>query len=336
MQTLWTKSPDEAVFCRRFSAAEKKILENVFSMTAQSSPFAEALHILSLASRGERLVRWHEDVPYFNTSAFVEIISGGAMMAVPRDDGYAFRLSYSPARLWALIKNQFRIARFVAHGASAVDDITISLALGLALQSYMLQLGAAARQLPGFLANPAAVPLRYRRLVQQIQAVQVKRTALSLAWTKLFPAGRGDAPPPGLPNFFWNEPPALAPAPQKAGADQKLWRGHPVCGGMITGKIVTDANDIPADGPLIFVFPYARPETTEVFGRAAGLIFAEGGALSHACTVARERNIPAATGFGPGMYDFAKRNAGAWLTLDGGAGVAELVESPKDEAAPNV
>jgi phosphoenolpyruvate synthase/pyruvate phosphate dikinase len=78
--------------------------------------------------------------------------------------------------------------------------------------------------------------------------------------------------------------------------------------------------------PLVLLFAQARPETVELFPFASGLVFAEGGALSHACTVAREMNIPAVTAVGIG---FLKQVEAAGegvvrVTIDGGTGRVAL------------
>jgi hypothetical protein len=46
-------------------------------------------------------------------------------------------------------------------------------------------------------------------------------------------------------------------------------------------------------------------------------LFAEGGVLSPACTVARERNIPSITGLGPGFFELIKASDKLWLNMDG-------------------
>jgi phosphohistidine swiveling domain-containing protein len=225
------------------------------------------------------------------------------------------------------MKGQWKITRFMNQRNLPDDKIAESLALGLCLQSLVMQLGSSAGRLAFWLAKPETTPSQFRRIVRQLQEVQVRRTGLSSAWNELFPkVHQAEAAPDNLPDFFWDAPPVVAPSKPvvSAGSDVK---GLPASGGQAVGRAVTDMKNIPADGsPLILVFRQARPETVELFGHAAGLIFAEGGVLSHACTVARERNIPAVTGVGTGFIDDLKSRAGAWVSIDGDTGMVKVVE----------
>lgn len=335
MPTLWIKFPEEAMFYRRFDAAEKKALEAVFSTADAASPWRRALRLLGLASRPGNLIFWHEDVPYFNGSLFVQLVSGGAITAVPEGAEYRFSTRTGLRDLWALLCAQWKTSVFLARAGDGDDKIAESLALGLGLQSLMLQLGKGIDHLAGWLAAPSTVPPRYKRLVRQIQAVQVRRTALSPAWKDVFPHWQqADDAPQGLPAFFWDAPSAAVALPQKSAGDD-AWPCTPVCGGQVVGRAVTDMKNRPAGGdPLILVFRQARPETTELFDNAAGLVFAEGGVLSHACTIARERNIPAVTGAGTAFYDYVQRNPGLWIALDGGASLIKVIRSDQGNEQP--
>ncbi len=79
MATLWMKFPDEAVFTEPFSEADKRVLENVFSQNSPSS-FLDALELIGIGRTHEQMIKWHEDLPYFNWSAFISLISGGTIL----------------------------------------------------------------------------------------------------------------------------------------------------------------------------------------------------------------------------------------------------------------
>jgi len=102
-----------------------------------------------------------------------------------------------------------------------------------------------------------------------------------------------------------------------------------VCPGIVEGELQwVDANgflNLSEDGaPSILCFARARPETTEHFSNASALIFAEGGALSHACSIARERGIPTVSGLGRtfagAIQAWRKAGVRVHVRLNGGTG----------------
>jgi pyruvate,water dikinase len=332
MPTLWLKFPDDMPFPAQPSPEQKQRLEDIFSTTEENSPWNQALRLLRLAPVAGRLIYWHLDAPYFNWSAMAKVISGGAISTVKTEHGaFAFHVSYAPRHLFALLASQWKIARFERRPPTE-DKIAESLALGLVLQSLLLRLGRDEKYLATWLAGSADIPPKYLATVKQIQAVQLQRTALSPAWQEIFPHRYGEAPQ-NLPAYFWDIPPFMA-APEKTAppAETGVWKGQSVCAGQVTGLAVvaTDKTDFAAlkaqhKAPLILVFSRARPETTELFGHAAALVFAEGGILSHACTVARERNIPAVTGLGDDFFKQIQSINISWLAVDGGSGTAKVI-----------
>lgn len=116
---------------------------------------------------------------------------------------------------------------------------------------------------------------------------------------------------------------------------EREYSGLPVCAGQVTGKAVivrSVKKFVPPDiGDFsVLVFPKARPETVEVFSHAAALLFAEGGALSHACTVAREQGIPCITGLGVEFFETLENltvQGSVFIALDGAAGTVRIVKS---------
>jgi phosphoenolpyruvate synthase/pyruvate phosphate dikinase len=328
MPILWLKFPDEALFYRQFDADEKKKLEDIFSTAGANSAWRKALVLLGVAPRQEKLICWHKDVPYFNWCAMVRIISGGAATLIPTETGaYRFQLDYTLPRLWRMLAFQWKVARFMQKSAGT-DKLAESLALGLALQSLILQLGSDASHMATWLAQPDKAPAKYRRVLRRLQEVQMLRTGLTPAWKEIFPdKPETAAEVQNLPDHFWDTPSENTQEKQSL-SQTGAWKGLPVCPGLVTGIAVTDMKNIPVtNNPLILVFRRARPETTELFHHAAALVFAEGGVLSHACTVARERNIPAVTGLGADFIDQLQSQEKIWLTVDGADGSVKITET---------
>ena len=349
MSTLWFRFPDEDLLFTRFRDTEKKQLEDIFLSTDENSPWNKALKLLKFSPTEEKMICWYCDVPYFNWSEMVRIISGGAIQSVKgKNNSYGFLVSYKMRALWKLLRCQWKIVRFLQRPGT--EDIAESIALGLVLQALIMRLGREERSLAVWLAGSAEVPKRYKKLVSQIQAVQMRRTHLSPVWKEFFP----ERPDNGsvqenLPDHFWDKPPSgavrrkLSPA-SKVGQ----WEGLSVCTGHVAGVVVPVAHnsavsEFPAlkekyAAPLILVFRYARPETTEVFEHADALLFAEGGILSHACTVAREKNIPAVTALGGDFFSqvskAVQKNRTVWLSVEGGTGMVEMISSPQGNVIP--
>jgi phosphohistidine swiveling domain-containing protein len=346
MASLWVRFPEEIVFARRFSEADRRRLEKIFAAEDPGSPWRRALALLSLKQEepASALIAWRNDAPYFNWSEMVRTVSGGAMQAVKREEGgsgYGFRVNYSPAALWRLVKSSWTMTRFRTRPDAGGDAVAESVALGLVLQALVMRLGAQGGRLGEFLADPLSAPKQYRALLKQIQEVQMRRTELSPVWAEMFPAGgEVSASAAALPEFFWDDEKniAVAPLPQLETLQetQAEWKGRAVCAGAVTGVAVFAGRGMTQEKleelharyqePLVLLFAQARPETVELFPFASGLVFAEGGALSHACTVAREMNIPAVTAVGIG---FLKQLEAAGeglvrLTLDGATGRVAL------------
>lgn len=337
------KFPDEAVFCGAFSDEEKRKLIQVFCVSDSGSDWRRALILLGLKSREPTadLIKFYKDAPYFNWSCLLSVISGGALQAVGTDsDGYSVTMDYRPLALLRFISSQWKIARFLHRLPENEDNkIAYSLALGLALQSLVMRLGSSnAQNIASWLATPEDAPAKHKKTLAQIQAVQMRRTIISSVWKDLFPdlAGKNTTSAT-LPEYFWDDmaPPAPGLLPQEETPARHIWKGLPVCQGKRKGlALVVTRETTPQsfaeirktqEAPLILVFRQARPETTEFFEYAAALIFAEGGALSHACTVARARSIPSVTGLGQGFYAFVCNNPPVWLEIDGSAGTVKIL-----------
>ena len=249
------------------------------------------------------------------------------------------------------------------------EKLLESTALGLALQAIMLRLPKhEPRDLAQWLAAPDGAPPKLQQTIRQMQGIQKRRTQLSPAWFELFPKREGeepqgpawfwDTPPSPLPlgeegarrrregegtpssgspivTEYPHLPTPAARAPSSPkGEERNEWQGLPVCAGRVTGRafMVRRLKDFTppdfSDFPVL-VFPKAKPETTEVFSHASALLFAEGGALSHACTIAREQGIPCITGLGLdflAQLEDACAQTTVFLTIDGEAGLVQLVK----------
>jgi len=231
--------------------------------------------------------------------------------------------------------------RLAERAAPDADEITESLALGLALQTLLMRLDAkTAARMPQYLAAPDTAPALHRKTFAWIQALQLRRTALSPAWHALF-ADTQIADQPRKPKpFYWGDPapavsqaapaPAESPFPPAPAAQTNIFKGLPVCAGRVeaAAEVVTRLADIPAprsDKP-VYVFRYARPETTVYFPQAGAVVFAEGGVLSHACVVARDMGIPCVTGVGEEFYArVSSAGTGLRLAADGSNGDVKII-----------
>lgn len=331
---LWMKFPDEGLLSVAFGSEERARFERLFECAVPDSAWQSALIQLHFPTTRPttQMIRWHQNCPYFNWTCMIETCAqGAATLKRQSDSRFLCQATPTLSGIWALIKAQWRISKFLQKSDQSADPIAQSLALGIALQFFVLQLGSAVPQMGAWLAGSLPVPQRYRRTIQTIQNLQLRRTSLSEAWHKILPASATPQDFSALPDFFWDDvPPAeTSPAPVLSPplSEQNGWKGLSVCAGAVTGLavIATSARDIPklealkaaTNAPLILVFRNARPETTEIFHLASAVLFAEGGILSHAATIAREMNLPAITGLGPAFFAIIKENdAALWLNVD--------------------
>lgn len=340
MATLWMKAPDDVLLFLSFTGEEQKRLETIFSADDKKSPWRSAVKALGLKTPPlQKLIYWHHDAPYFNATAMTGVTSNGGVQVVPRPDGkYAFQLK--PLRLFALLVSQWKVARFLQRHLgreyplppSPDERLVEGLALGIALQSVLMRLDKnATAHMAEWLASPEKIPRLYRKTFAQIQAIQLRRTSLSPVWRELFPARpENEESRQPLPDYFWDAPENTverAAIPKKEAG----WKGMGIYGGEVSGRVVvvtsmSIAREVLAQerGAVILVFRRARPETTELFSFAKGVLFAEGGALSHACTVAREQNMPCITGLGADFFEQIAQSGDVWIFMDGATGVVEI------------
>lgn len=286
MEFDWQPFPQETLAA---GMADVEKLQAVFCH-APDAPWTQALEAIGLVDVDMPLVRENANQAEFNMDALRHVLSGGAGMP-PR--GIFAHLTF--------FKAQWKIARFL-ETAHALPELVESIALGLCLQSLMLRLGGDEKMQAQRLAG-INVPAHLKKTVSQIQAVQMRRTALSAAWNGLKRAAVETAAKQGLV------------------LQKEVWQGLPVCLGQAQGKVALDGR---GDGTIL-VFRYAHPETVEFFPRASAVVFATGGVMSHACTVAREMNIPCVTGLGEDFYNQIKEDKLVTLKIDGNTGSVFLV-----------
>ncbi len=342
MTTLWMKAPDEVLLFSSFTEEEKNRLERIFAADDLQSPWGKAVKALGLKNAtSPKLIYWHCDVPYFNASAMAAITSGGSIRAVrTSDEKYTLQLDKSLGRVFFLLASQWKVARFLQRHLdkgypspqSPYGRLVEGLALGIALQSVLMRLDKnATAHMAEWLASPEKIPRLYRKTFAQIQAIQLRRTSLSPVWRELFPARpENEESRQPLPDYFWDAPENTverAAIPKKEAG----WKGMGIYGGEVSGRVVvvtsmSIAREVLAQerGAVILVFRRARPETTELFSFAKGVLFAEGGALSHACTVAREQNMPCITGLGADFFEQIAQSGDVWIFMDGATGVVEI------------
>lgn len=335
MNTLWIKFPDDAAFTAIPGADDKRALESVFDTGDPQSPWRAALAKVSAPFSSAPLIKWYLDAPYFNAGALAAAASGGAMVVrrLP-DGGYDFGLRPGLWPFFALLRAQWRITRFRAAADALPDSLALSLALGIVMQSHLIRMGTHAAHLAAYLATPDETPPHLRALVTDIQVLQMRRTALSPLWAAIIPA---DTAPfaAALPDYFWDDDEPAAPVTAPTIASGGPWKGVPVCAGRVTGRAVavdhnTSLDDIAAlrariDDSIILIFRAARPHSVEFFPYAQGVLFCAGGALSHACTVARDRNLPCVTALGDGLWAVAAEGGVVHLSFDGAAGTVIIV-----------
>lgn len=345
-ETLWLAFPEDSLSARRFDAAAQARLGRIFDAADPAAPWPRALGYLKMTPQpaGVEMLGWREGVPYINGSALCAIVTDGTAVAVRgADGGYRFATPHKILHLPRVMALQWRVTRFVQDrlrnlAAPDPDPIVESLTLGVAVQVLLMRLGGKLYQhMPAYLVQPERAPAVHRQTFRWLQALQLRRSALSPVWHRLFADTRIDplAPPP-VP-FFWGDDdrgPSISAPPEAVMplAAGTVFRGQAVsgAGAQADAAVMTPPYpDLPlprADRP-IFVFRHARPETVAYFPQAAGIVFAHGGVLSHACVVAREMGLPCVTGLGDAFYTqiAACTDAPVRLSIDGSNGEVRII-----------
>lgn len=330
-ETLWLRFAQDSSLPPRLNEVQQATLEEVFSADNPQSLWNVALRRCGLNAPPcpEGMLRWLQGAPYFNWSAMAQAVSGGSLVPVPDGASFTYKENYQLRALLGMLKAQWRLSGYVQRQTDAATPLpetqagrlTESLALGCAILGLTMRLPAKQQSLlQDALADSSKAPAAFRGVIAQIKQLQARRNILSSAWAQLFDQVKpSDWQLDGLPLLFWGAAPEIvenvgaaqsaAPgAPPTDGAllaEQTVWRGITVAGQTtVTGRalLVRDDTDIAAvkaaTEPLVLVFPLARPETVELFPYAVAVLYGEGGALCHACSIAREQNLPCLTALG--------------------------------------
>lgn len=340
MSVLWLKFAEDTSLPDRLDQAGQKRLDEIFSASNPDSPWNKALGLLGIKPSGVPMIQWVQDVPYINWSEMTNSVSRGCMVPVPSEDGaYQFKPCYSVGTIWRLIKAQWFVARYIeAELSGPVPEtqegkIIQSLALGIALLSLTMRLPRHnAETLSRWMNNP---PPKVKPTIQKIRELQKRRTDLTPAWQEMFPDTDSAVPIFVYPSYFWDAPPEIKLVEKIASTHRTQWRGLSVCGDFINARVVLVEGKADLDfikslsDPLVLVFPRARPETVELFPYAKAVLYGDGGTLSHACTIARESNLPCVTALGQGFITDLRgylSEGTVWLSIDPDKAEVSLIE----------
>lgn len=341
---LWVKFTEDTSLPADMTEAERTRLEEIFSMR-DGSLWTQALQALRLPVTGNvPLLFWHHNYPYINWTEVVRAVTvGWIKFNRIGEHSYQPALNGGLLTFFRFLKTQWSIGQYTHKRLNPTfplpvnqdEQLVESLALGLAILSLTLRLPPHDQDtLAQWLSKPELVKPSVRRTLEQLQALQKRRTALTLAWHELFPP-RADAELTShLPNMFWNTPTTTQHQPVVPESSKDCWKGRPVSGGLVSGqiKLVTAVSQVPQnlEEPCIFVMANAKPEAVELYDRAAGILFAEGGALAHACIISREQNLPCVTALGQEFLTTIKTlsaNGHVWVSLNGQTGEVQLIKS---------
>ncbi len=348
MATLWLRFAEDSSLPTTMTAQARAQFETLFDPHTESSSWNNALRLLGLPTTTPpaALLCWHRDTPYINWSYVVQLISASMVQAeADIHTGFRYTVRYRLSMLLSLIASQWKISRYILSRLSPeftppTDTharINESIALGLALLALTMRLPVhTPEQLATWLTDPSAQPSSLRRNITQIAGIQQLRSTFSNAWTQLFPDPAPDAPRTMCPESFWDVPPA-DPTLTTPTETISSWKGLPVSGNEVVARAVLihrihELATLPStDDPLVFIFPLARPESVEAFERASAVLFGDGGLLCHACTIAREQNMPCITALGKPfiaqMTQALKENPSLWLSIMPETGIVTRIET---------
>lgn len=323
MTGVWVRFSEDTSLPPVLGADEKTLLEKIFSGVDPESPLQKAFRRLGLVLASQPMLKWEGENPLFNWQAVVAVLGGGWIEAAAPD---AYRTNPTPLHLFRFLRTQWEISRYLARTLKAPlpeneeDQIVESLALGFAALMLTFSLPRHDQaQLAEWLARPEKLSARLRRTVLKLRAIQSRRTKLTPAWQHLFP---------GTEDAGTESKDASKPA-------RTEWSGIGVSGYAVVGRLHLAesgaAGTISSSvDPVIFVFRRARPDSTTCFGKAAAVLYAEGGVMSHACTIAREENLTCVTALGVDFYEdiraLASQEEQVWLSVDGQTGRVGLVK----------
>lgn len=321
MPVLWLRFTEDSSLPPVLDTQAQQQLAAIFDNSNPQSLWRRALQKLNLQpDADEPMLNWYKAAPYINWSALVRLVSGDTLRTVVEGDGFTYRENYRLGALWRMTKAQWNISRYVQAQCNPSlslpndneEKLCESLALGCCVLALTMRIPSKkAELLHEGMADAAKIPAAFQHVFAHIKAVQQRRNLLSPAWAVLFQHNTLRQQPSNLPAFFWDNPPTddAVSVISRVAEDrpQTSWRGIPVAGGAVTGRalLVENEADIAmaraSTERLVLVFPLARPETVELFPYAAAVLYGDGGALCHACSIAREQNLTCITGLGQGF-----------------------------------
>lgn len=348
MDTLWVRFAKDSSLPARMDENSRQRFEALFDTSVKNSAWMIALDLLRLKAKNTPMIQWVGNAPYINWSETVRSISNGAMTPKPFAQSFIYKTRSGPFKIWSMVRAQWNISQYIMARfeknwkppAEIIMQIAESTALGLALLSLTMRLPKhTSQQMAEWLAHPEKLNPAQRQAVLQIQRLQSLRNELRHAWVILFPDLHPDAIPDTGPDYFWNKPPVIQVGQQEPAQAQNAneWKGTGVAGKRVTGrvKLIATPNDgvsaLSSTQPYVLVFPLAKPDTVMLFSKATAVLYGTGGALSHACTIAREQNIPCITGLGNGFIARIKQLLGeqkeVWLDIDPTSSSVTLIRS---------
>lgn len=321
MPTLWMRFTEDSSLPPVLDAQAQQHLTAIFDNSNPQSLWRCALQRLKLQpDADEPMLNWYRDAPYVNWSALTRLVSGDTLRPVAEDDKFTYRENYRLGALWRMTKAQWNISRYVQAqcdpSLSLPNDneekLCESLALGCCVLALTMRIPSKkAELLHEGMSDASKIPAAFQHVFTHIKAVQQRRNLLSPAWAVLFQHNTLRQQPSNLPAFFWDNPPTddAVSVISRVAEDrtQTRWRGIPVAGSAVTGRALLVENEADmamaraSTERLVLVFPLARPETVELFPYAAAVLYGDGGALCHACSIAREQNLTCITGLGQGF-----------------------------------
>lgn len=336
--TLWIRFADDSGFPEKLLTTDEAALQKIFDMSDKDSLWHQSLDAIGLHAKPTVMVRFVDGTAYINWTAMTGFMTGGMLQPIPnKDKSFQYKTITSPMAFFRFLRNQWKISVYLEKTLPAAlpqapqDQVRESLALGLALLSLTPRLPRhTPEQLGMWMSDIPHAPKHAQKTLQQIQKLQMRRTQLSSGWKHFITgddAHRATDQPPAL---FWNEPSTIdTPASATISTMATSWKGIPVVSGNITAEAIVVTEKSPDEMQnashlqgKILVFARARPETVLFFDYASAILYAEGGTLSHACTVAREQKIPCVTGLGKDFIPSLK--TGDILKVDASTGTVTL------------
>lgn len=321
--SLWIRFTNESIPLENLDEDDIRRLEILWRKALQEIGF-----IVSLSPE-HLFFRRRKNTPYLNFSLLVHVLSKNALRVTASEKGEGRSIRANSGRLMgfiSLLVIHWRVEAYLsnfAHASTARSDNhdeiekkrVQSLALGICQQLLMMRLPHHTQEnLAAWLMTPEQAPHFARRTLKQLLKLQQARDLRSHAWRGFFKTDPDSCETPlvsGQPESLWSDDPTklnsttthrdqeeCAPLPQSS-----AWKGLPVCSGIIEGSFWLVPERIKSDMPpptdaTIFIFRYARPQSVELYARTRAVLFIEGGVLSHACCVAREKQMICMTGLG--------------------------------------